>query len=168
MRDTSPAAVHKRLIYPQNAVIDIEIDLKRRRVVPPPSPAPIPTVHMAPLQPYRAPRWYPAAQDITRVICEHYRVTVMDLRSGCKCRDIVRPRMAWCYIARTMTPWSTPKIGQFLGGRDHTTVLSAYRRMQNLIAADPAIAADIAAVRAALNGLFMSRSSVACFDPREI
>jgi chromosomal replication initiator protein len=59
-----------------------------------------------------------------------YKVTVDEIKSERRGREVIQPRHEAMALIRESTPWSLPKIGKFFGGRDHTTVLSAIRRHQ--------------------------------------
>ena len=87
--------------------------------------------------------------DIARACAEHYRVSLIDILSERRTLDIRIPRFAAMYLAKVMTPFSTPRIGNAFN-RDHTTVLHAIKRMEKMMADDPKIAADVAAIRARL------------------
>lgn len=56
------------------------------------------------------------------------------------------------FLASELTPKSLPDIGRRFGGRDHTTVIYAIKAVKGRIAADPEIAADVAALREKLSG----------------
>jgi chromosomal replication initiator protein len=55
----------------------------------------------------------------------------------------VRPRQVAMYLAKTLTLRSLPEIGRRFGGRDHTTVLHAVRKIENLVSTDTALAEEI-------------------------
>ncbi len=82
-------------------------------------------------------------EDIQKVVATHYNVSKQDLLSARRTRAIVRPRQIAMYLAKTMTPRSFPEIGKRFGGRDHTTVLHAVRKVEELAAADEALAQEI-------------------------
>jgi chromosomal replication initiator protein len=82
-------------------------------------------------------------EDIQKVVASHYNVSKQDLLSARRTRAIVRPRQIAMYLAKTMTPRSFPEIGKRFGGRDHTTVLHAVRKVEELAAADEALAQEI-------------------------
>ena len=82
-------------------------------------------------------------EDIQKVVASHYNVSKHDLLSARRTRAIVRPRQIAMYLAKTMTPRSFPEIGKRFGGRDHTTVLHAVRKVEELAAADEALAQEI-------------------------
>ena len=164
MTDMSFLAVRDRLRNPVNAVPDIPINLKRKR----PEPMPRMPLKVGPVTPYLSARRYPSLEDITRIVCEHYNVTPLDIESERRTKQIVRPRQMWAYLARVMTPSSFPHIGRYLGGRDHTTILHAYNKMKKLLGEDGGAAEEITIVRRKVEWLFNSRNNITCFDPREI
>jgi chromosomal replication initiator protein len=82
-------------------------------------------------------------EDIQKVVAGHYNVSKHDLLSARRTRAIVRPRQIAMYLAKTMTPRSFPEIGKRFGGRDHTTVLHAVRKVEELAAADEALAQEL-------------------------
>lgn len=82
-------------------------------------------------------------EEIQKVVAGHYNVSKHDLLSARRTRAIVRPRQIAMYLAKTMTPRSFPEIGKRFGGRDHTTVLHAVRKVEELAAADSTLAQEI-------------------------
>ncbi|EFO32724.1 chromosomal replication initiator protein DnaA [Roseibium sp. TrichSKD4] len=82
-------------------------------------------------------------EDIQRVVSKHYNVTKADLLSARRTRTIVRPRQIAMYLAKVMTPRSLPEIGRRFGNRDHTTVLHAVRKIEELAKGDYALAQEI-------------------------
>jgi chromosomal replication initiator protein len=89
----------------------------------------------------------PKIQDIKRATAHHYHVTVIDIDSIRRTKDVVWPRQVGMYLAKTMTRNSLPEIGRRFGGRDHTTVMHAVRKIDELVKIDQEIADDIAAIR---------------------
>ncbi len=81
--------------------------------------------------------------DILRVVTKHFGVNRSDLLSSRRNRSIVRPRQIGMYLAKSLTARSLPEIGRRFGGRDHTTVLHAIRKVDELIAADAALREDV-------------------------
>ena len=67
------------------------------------------------------------------IVARHYNVSKADLLSSRRTRTIVRPRQIAMYLAKVLTPRSLPEIGRRFGGRDHTTVLHAVRKIEGLI-----------------------------------
>jgi chromosomal replication initiator protein len=82
-------------------------------------------------------------EDIQRVVSRHYNVSKSDLLSARRTRTIVRPRQIAMYLAKVLTPRSLPEIGRRFGGRDHTTVLHAVRKIEGMIEADGALKDEI-------------------------
>jgi chromosomal replication initiator protein len=70
--------------------------------------------------------------DILRIVAKHYGVQRGDLLSSRRNQSIVRPRQIGMYLAKTLTSRSLPEIGRRFGGRDHTTVLHAIRKIEAL------------------------------------
>ncbi len=82
-------------------------------------------------------------EDIQKVVSRHYEVSRTDLLSNRRTRIIVRPRQIAMYLAKTLTLRSLPEIGRRFGGRDHTTVLHAVRKIEALLAEDSKLAQEI-------------------------
>ena len=74
-----------------------------------------------------------------------------DLRDS-RARAVARPRQVAMYLAKQLTARSLPEIGRKFGGRDHTTVMHAVRKVEELIADDAQIAQDTDVIRRALTG----------------
>jgi len=81
--------------------------------------------------------------DILRVVTKHYGVNRSDLLSSRRNRSIVRPRQIGMYLAKSLTARSLPEIGRRFGGRDHTTVLHAIRKVDELIGSDTVLREDV-------------------------
>ncbi len=86
-------------------------------------------------------------EEIMRKVGEHYGLRISDLVGPRRSRAIARPRQVAMYLAKAMTSKSLPDIGRAFGGRDHTTVLHAVRRIEALRAADARIADDLEYLR---------------------
>ncbi len=81
--------------------------------------------------------------DIQRKVAEHYKLKMSDLLSARRAREVARPRQVAMYLAKKLTPRSLPEIGRRFGGRDHTTVMHAVKRIESLRATDREIDADV-------------------------
>ena len=81
--------------------------------------------------------------DILRTVSKHYGVNRGDLLSGRRNRSIVRPRQIGMYLAKLLTSRSLPEIGRRFGNRDHTTVLHAIRKIEQLMNDDNQLREDI-------------------------
>lgn len=82
-------------------------------------------------------------EDILRVVSKHYNVTRADLLSSRRTANVVRPRQIAMYLAKVLTLRSLPEIGRRFGGRDHTTVLHAVRKIEGLVQGDKTLAEEI-------------------------
>lgn len=82
-------------------------------------------------------------EDIQKVVSRHYNVSKADLLSSRRTRTIVRPRQIAMYLSKTLTPRSLPEIGRRFGGRDHTTVLHAVRKVEEMMQGDQHLAEEI-------------------------
>ena len=81
--------------------------------------------------------------DILRVVMKHFGVNRGDLLSSRRNRSIVRPRQIGMYLAKSLTARSLPEIGRRFGGRDHTTVLHAIRKIESLLQEDPTLREEL-------------------------
>jgi len=90
--------------------------------------------------------------EIQRATAEHFGLKREDLVSECRTRAIARPRQAAMWLAKHLTTRSLPDIGRRFGGRDHTTVLHAVRRIEELRNADPQLARDLETLDRKLRG----------------
>jgi chromosomal replication initiator protein len=86
-------------------------------------------------------------EDIQRVVARQYNVSRSDLLSSRRTANVVRPRQVAMYLAKTLTLRSLPEIGRRFGGRDHTTVLHAVRKIENLLGNDTALADEVDALK---------------------
>jgi chromosomal replication initiator protein len=84
-----------------------------------------------------APGAKTSIEDIQRKTAEFYKLEVRDFHSTQRARRVARPRQVAMYLARKLTTRSLPEIGRRFGGRDHTTVLHACRRVEELCSEDP-------------------------------
>lgn len=90
--------------------------------------------------------------EIQRQVAEHYNVRLADMHSARRARNVARPRQVAMYLAKQLTPRSLPEIGRKFGGRDHTTVMHAVKKVEELIAEDPSFAQDVEVLRRTLTG----------------
>jgi len=81
-------------------------------------------------------------ENIQRVVAEHYKLKTSDMLSAKRNRSVARPRQVAMALAKELTRHSLPEIGHAFGGRDHTTVLHATRKVKDLCASDPGIEED--------------------------
>jgi chromosomal replication initiator protein len=86
-------------------------------------------------------------EDIQRIVARQYNVSRADLLSSRRTANVVRPRQVAMYLAKILTLRSLPEIGRRFGGRDHTTVLHAVRKIEALTGNDTAFAEEIEALK---------------------
>lgn len=86
-------------------------------------------------------------EDIQRIVARHYNVSKTELLSNRRTRTIVKPRQIAMYLAKVMTPRSLPEIGRRFGGRDHTTVLHAVRKIEDLSGGDNTLSQELELLR---------------------
>jgi chromosomal replication initiator protein len=89
---------------------------------------------------------------IQKAVAEHYGLKQADLISERRARAVARPRQVAMWLAKQITTRSLPDIGRRFGGRDHTTVLHAVRRIDGLKGEDSTIARDIDVLLRKLRG----------------
>jgi len=82
-------------------------------------------------------------EEIQRIVARQYNVSRADLLSSRRTANVVRPRQVAMYLAKLLTLRSLPEIGRRFGGRDHTTVLHAVRKIENLVNTDTSLAEEI-------------------------
>ena len=70
--------------------------------------------------------------NIQKIVAEHYRIKISDMASKRRTRTVARPRQIAMALAKELTQHSLPEIGEAFGGRDHTTVLHACRKVAEL------------------------------------
>lgn len=91
-------------------------------------------------------------ENIQKTVADYYKIKVGDMFSKKRTRALARPRQMAMALAKDITNLSLPDIGDAFGGRDHTTVLHACRKMQELCASDNGIQRDYLALQQILNG----------------
>lgn len=90
--------------------------------------------------------------EIQRKVAEYYGLKVSDLLSERRARDVARPRQIAMYLAKKLTPRSLPEIGRRFGKRDHTTVMHAVKKVEQLRRDDREIDSDVATLARLLDG----------------
>lgn len=90
-------------------------------------------------------------EDIQRKTAEYYKLDLRDFQSAGRARRIARPRQVAMYLARQLTMRSLPEIGKRFGGRDHTTVLHACRRIAALCLEDKVFKTEVEFLRTLLS-----------------
>jgi chromosomal replication initiator protein len=82
-------------------------------------------------------------EDIQRVVAKHCGVRRDDMRSARRTANVVRPRQIAMYLCKMLTLKSLPEIGRSFGGRDHTTILHAFRKMERLVSSNEGVAKEM-------------------------
>lgn len=90
--------------------------------------------------------------EIQRKVAEHYNIKLSDMHSARRARQVARPRQVAMFLAKQLTARSLPEIGRKFGGRDHTTVMHAVRKIEELVGDDASFAQDVEVIRRALTG----------------
>ncbi len=81
--------------------------------------------------------------DIQKQVSDHYGIQTSEMSSARRSRVVARPRQVAMYLAKQLTNRSLPEIGRKFGGRDHTTVMHATKKIDQLLATDSALEKDI-------------------------
>ncbi|MEQ8966471.1 MAG: chromosomal replication initiator protein DnaA [Azospirillaceae bacterium] len=85
--------------------------------------------------------------EIQKRVAEHYNVKVSDMHSARRSRSVARPRQVAMYLSKQLTARSLPEIGRKFGGRDHTTVMHAVKKIEELCSTDNGFAEDVDLLR---------------------
>jgi chromosomal replication initiator protein len=85
--------------------------------------------------------------EIIRKVAIHYNLRMTDMLSPRRARSVARPRQIAMFLAKTLTSKSLPEIGRRFGGRDHTTVIHAVRKIESLRETDVQISEDVELLR---------------------
>jgi len=87
---------------------------------------------------------------IMEAVAQEYNITVSELKGPRRTRRISVPRQVAMYLLRDTAQLSFPQIGEFLGGRDHSTVMHGATKVEKSLPQDPAIREKVERVRARL------------------
>jgi chromosomal replication initiator protein len=86
-------------------------------------------------------------EEIQKRVAEHFSIRLADMHSPRRARLVARPRQVAMYLAKQLTSRSLPEIGRKFGGRDHTTVMHAVKKIEELRSTDSSFAEDIELLR---------------------
>lgn len=86
-------------------------------------------------------------EEIQKKVAEHWNIRLTDMFSARRARNVARPRQVAMYLAKQLTSCSLPEIGKKFGNRDHTTVMHAVSRVDELIQQDSILAEEVALLR---------------------
>lgn len=90
--------------------------------------------------------------EIQKAVAEHYNLRLTEMLSERRSRNIARPRQVAMYLAKQLTQRSLPEIGRKFSGRDHTTVIHAVKRIEDLRRTDSTLDEDITRLMRRLQG----------------
>lgn len=90
--------------------------------------------------------------EIQRKVADHYNLRLTDMHSARRSRNVARPRQVAMYLCKKLTTRSLPEIGRKFGGRDHTTVMHAVKKVEELMVEDTQFADEVNSVRRLLKG----------------
>ena len=113
-------------------------------------PVTIDTVHEVLSDLLRASSVQISIDAIQREVARYYNIRQTEMHSKRRARSIVRPRQVAMYLAKNLTNCSYPQIGSQFGDRDHTTVMHAVRKVEDMIAEDKQFADDVSMIRSLL------------------
>jgi chromosomal replication initiator protein len=91
-------------------------------------------------------------EEIQKRVSEHFNIRIADMHSARRARAVARPRQVAMYLAKQLTSRSLPEIGRKFGGRDHTTVMHAVKKVEELRQTDSAFCEDVDLLRRMLEG----------------
>lgn len=91
-----------------------------------------------------------SVERIADQVCAYFRIEPDQLRSAQRWREVVVPRQVGMYLARQLTPLSLEQIGSYFGGRDHSTVLHACRKVEQALNSDAAVSSAVDQLQRAL------------------
>jgi chromosomal replication initiator protein len=86
-------------------------------------------------------------EEIQKKVAEHFNIKTAEMQSARRARQVARPRQVAMYLAKQLTSRSLPEIGRKFGGRDHTTVMHAVKKVEELRNADANFAEDVELLR---------------------
>jgi chromosomal replication initiator protein len=91
-------------------------------------------------------------EEIQKRVSEHFNIRIADMHSARRARAVARPRQVAMFLAKQLTSRSLPEIGRKFGGRDHTTVMHAVKKVEELRQTDSAFCEDVDLLRRMLEG----------------
>ena len=86
-------------------------------------------------------------EEIQKRVSDYYNIRVAEMSSARRAQMVARPRQVAMYLAKQLTSGSLPEIGRKFGNRDHTTVMHAIKRVDQLSQSDPSFAEDVELLR---------------------
>ena len=84
-----------------------------------------------------------SVDEIQKKVAHHFNIKISDMFSARRSRQIARPRQIAMYLAKNLTSMSYPEIGKRFGNRDHTTIMHAVRKVEELMEQDAGLCDDV-------------------------
>jgi len=94
-----------------------------------------------------------SVERIQQAVAENFNVERADILSSRRTKDVVLPRHVAMYLARKLTLKSLPEIGRRFGGRDHSTLVNAIRKIERRLKADSAFSEMVLSIKQKLGGV---------------
>lgn len=94
-----------------------------------------------------------SVERIQQAVAEHFGLTQADILSSRRTKDVVLPRHVAMYLARKLTLKSLPEIGRRFGGRDHSTILSAVRKIDRRCKVDADLSETVLSLKRLIGGV---------------
>ena len=94
-----------------------------------------------------------SVEDIQRIVCHYFKLRSTDLLSKDRHKSVAFARHVAMYLCKQRLKCSFPELGRAFGNRDHTTVMSAVRKIESLRGADPEVRADLEAIERKLGAV---------------
>ena len=91
-------------------------------------------------------------EEIQKRVATHFNIRTSDMHSARRARSVARPRQVAMYLSKQLTSRSLPEIGRKFGGRDHTTVIHAVKKVEELRELDSSFNEDVELLRRMLEG----------------
>ena len=88
--------------------------------------------------------------EIQKQVSSHFHIRIADMFSARRSRQIARPRQIAMYLAKNLTSLSYPEIGRRFGNRDHTTIMHAVRKVEELMVSDTELSDDVSLLKSVL------------------
>ena len=86
---------------------------------------------------------FPRVKEIQQACCRYFDISMVELVSDRRLASLVKARHVAMYLAKTLTPHSYPEIARRFGGKDHTSVLHAYRKIERILPDSPDLQAAV-------------------------
>jgi len=131
------------------------------KISPPPPAQPVPVVVLPVAIPESAEEVLPSIDLIMRETASFYETTVLNLKSEQRGHSFIKPRFVAMHLARTMTLRSLPTIGKKFGGRDHTTVLHAVRKIAAQVETDERLRDEVEVLKLRIRTAVLNLCDVA-------